>query len=239
MARDFPRTAGQTAAQILRERIMSGALPPGATLNQNDLATAMGMSRIPIRDALRSLAAEGLVQMRAHATASVSPLSLDDLAELYEIRLSLEPDLCARALPSFSAADLAELEIALEELENATDEDDWLALNNRFHEILYRGSGRPRTVEIIDRARQATARYIRVYHRFDPNTLEVEHRLIFEAAKAGQGRRLAALVAAHLSDGYETMLRYVAQNENFPMREERADPATAESAATGKKGRHP
>jgi DNA-binding GntR family transcriptional regulator len=238
MARDFPRTAGQTAAQVIREQILSGVLPPGATLNQNDLATAMGMSRIPIRDALRALAAEGLVEMRAHATALVSPLGLDDLAELYELRLSLEPDLCARSLPALSAEDLTELEEALLKLESAPGADDWLVLNNRFHEILYRRSGRPRTIEIIDRARQATARYIRVYHRFDPNTLEVEHRLIFEAARAGQARRLSALVAAHLSDGYETMLQYVAKTEAFPMREEPADTAISESATNGKKGRH-
>ncbi len=238
MARDFPRTAGQTAAQVIREQILSGVLPPGATLNQNDLATAMGMSRIPIRDALRALAAEGLVEMRAHATALVSPLSLDDLAELYELRLALEPDLCARSLPLLTADDLAELEEALSKLEAAPGADDWLVLNNQFHEILYRRSGRPRTVEIIERARQATARYIRVYHRFDPSTVEVEHRLIFEAASAGHARRLSALVAAHLSDGYETMLRYVAKTEGFPTREERADTATAVSATNGKKGRH-
>lgn len=237
MPREFPRTAGQTAAQLIREQILSGALPPGATLNQNELATAMGMSRIPIRDALRSLAAEGLVEMRAHATASVSPLSLDDLAELYEIRLSLEPELCARALPSLTADDLVELEQALEALEAASEDDDWLVLNDAFHEILYRRSGRPRTIEIINRARQATARYTRVYHRFDQQTVDAEHRLIFEAAKAGHGRRLSSLIAAHLSDGYETMLRYVAKSEGFPMREESPDDAS--SGAYGKKGRHP
>ena len=238
MAREFPRTAGQTAAQQIRQQILSGALAPGATLNQNDLATAMGMSRIPVRDALRSLAAEGLVEMRAHATASVSPLSLDDLAELYELRLSLEPDLCARALPRLTSEDLDEAEAVLEALEQAPSADDWLVLNDRFHEVLYRGSGRPRTIEIIGLARQATARYTRVYHRFDQHTVEVEHRLILEAAKAGHARRLASLVAAHLSDGYETMLRYVAQVENFPMREDTADPANAETATNGTKGRH-
>ncbi|MDH4117404.1 MAG: GntR family transcriptional regulator [Acidimicrobiia bacterium] len=215
MRREFARTAGQTAAQLLREQILSGALPPGATLNQNDLASAMGMSRIPIRDALRSLAAEGLVEMRAHATASVSPLSLDDLAELYDLRLALEPALCARALPDLTSADFAEMEETLEQLEAAEDSDEWLDLNNRFHEVLFRRSKRPRTIEIIKRARLATGRYTRIYHQFDLATVEVEHRLILEAARAGQDRRLAALITAHLSDGYETMIRYVAAQEGF------------------------
>lgn len=238
MAPDFPRTAGQAAAKRIREQILSGALAPGATLNQNELATALGMSRIPVRDALRSLAAEGLVEMRAHATALVSPLTLDDLAELYELRLSLEPDLCARAMPHLTTEDMVEFETALLKLEGAGGDDDWLVLNDAFHEILYRRSGRPRTIEIVNRARQATARYIRVYHRLDQHTVEVEHRLIYEAARAGHARRLSALVAAHLSDGYETMLRYLAQSEASPQREDIPAPADAGTGATGKKGRH-
>lgn len=198
----------------------------------------MGMSRIPVRDALRSLANEGLVQMRANATASVSPLSLDDLAELYDIRLALEPDLCTIALPHLTTADLRDIERALIDLEAASEAEDWLRLNDLFHERLYSRSNRPRTVEIVGRARQATGRYTRIYHRFDRSTVETEHRLIFEAARAGHGRRLAALVAAHLSDGYETMLRYVAQRESFPSGEENTASAWTEPATIGKEWRN-
>ena len=90
MSGSFPRTAGQSAAVELRRRILDGSIEPGTVLNQNELARAMGMSRIPIRDALRILAGEGLISMRAHASAVVAPLSLDDLQELYEIRMAIE-----------------------------------------------------------------------------------------------------------------------------------------------------
>ncbi len=93
-----PRTAGQAAAALIREKILSGELPPGAELNQNELASALGMSRIPIRDALRSLGGEGLIVLREHSTATVAPLSRDDLQELYDIRVAIEPRLCREAL---------------------------------------------------------------------------------------------------------------------------------------------
>ncbi len=211
----FPRTAGQSAARVIRQRILTGELAPGAMLNQNELAEEFGMSRIPIRDALRQLSAEGLVQLRAHATASVTPLSIHDLEELYELRLSLEPKLCGIAAPHLTAADIEELGHTLHALETTTDTDNWLVLNNDFHEILYRRSSRPRTIQIIDRTREATIRYTRIYQQFSPDTVEDDHRAIYEAAVSGHGRRLESLVAAHLSDGYETMLTWVAQHQDL------------------------
>ncbi len=211
----FPRTAGQSAARIIRQRILTGELAPGAMLNQNELAEEFGMSRIPIRDALRLLSAEGLVQLRAHATASVTPLSIHDLEELYELRLSLEPKLCGIAAPHLTAADIEELGQKLGALGATTDTDHWMALNNDFHEILYRRSNRPRTIQIIDRTREATIRYTRIYQQFSPETVEDDHRAIYEAAASGHGRRLESLVAAHLSDGYETMLTWVAQHQDL------------------------
>ena len=128
----LPRTAGQSAARVIRQRILTGELAPGAMLNQNELAEEFGMSRIPIRDALRQLSAEGLVQLRAHATASVTPLSIHDLEELYELRLSLEPKLCGIAAPHLTAADIEELGHTLHALETTTDTDNWLRAQQRL-----------------------------------------------------------------------------------------------------------
>lgn len=209
------RTAGQSAARIIRQRILTGELAPGAMLNQNELAEEFGMSRIPIRDALRLLAAEGLVQLRAHATASVTPLSFTDLEELYELRLSLEPKVCRIATPHLTDDDIIELGERLKDMESETDPDQWLGLNNEFHEILYRRSNRPRTIEIIRRTREATVRYTRIYQQFSPQMVEDGHRMIYEAAVARHGRQLESLVAAHLSDGYETMMTWVAQQQGM------------------------
>ena len=213
-----PRTAGQTAAALIRDQILSGQMSPGSTLNQNELAIAFGMSRIPIRDALAILAGEGLVQIRAHSTATVTPLSLDDLQELYDLRLAVEPRLSREALAHVGRDDLEVMAETLELLDEA-DGSQWLDLNRRFHETLYLCSGKPRSIEFVDRMRRATDRYTSVYFRFDRAKVQLEHRLIYEAAVAGHPRRLEALITAHLSDGYETMLRYLANQGTFQSEE--------------------
>ncbi len=167
------------------------------------------MSRIPIRDALRSLASEGLVQLRAHATASVTPLSIADLQELYEIRIALEPMLCRLALADLTPDHFRAMADSLAEMKEADEPAVWLRANNRFHQVMYAAAGRPRSEEIIRRARQQTARYTRIYYELDRRVADLEHEMILEAARQAQAKRLAALVTAHLSAGYETMLRYL------------------------------
>lgn len=200
------RTAGQVATTLIREKILSGELPPGAELNQNELATALGMSRIPIRDALRSLGGEGLIVLRAHSTATVAPLSTADLQELYDIRVAIEPKLSRQALEYIGAAELDVLGSAFERLERA-DDREWSDANVAFHRAIYTKAPKPRSIEIIDRAREATDRYLRMYHQLDRATDREEHRQIYDSVVAGQGRRLEALIIAHLSSGYETMLQ--------------------------------
>lgn len=202
------RTAGQVATTLIREKILSGDLPPGAELNQNELATALGMSRIPIRDALRSLGGEGLIVLRAHSTATVAPLSVADLQELYDIRVAIEPKLSRQALEHIGEAEVEVLRSALDRLERVNDRD-WSSANVAFHRAIYTNAPKPRSIEIIDRAREATDRYLRLYHRLDRATDLEEHRQIFDAVVARQSRRLEALITAHLSAGYETMLTYL------------------------------
>lgn len=202
------RTAGQVATTLIREKILSGDLPPGAELNQNELAAALGMSRIPIRDALRSLGGEGLIVLRAHSTATVAPLSIADLQELYDIRVAIEPKLSRQALDHMDGEEVDALRSALEHLEGA-DDRSWSSANVAFHRAIYTNAPKPRTIEIIDRAREATDRYVRMYHQLDRATDREEHRQIYDAVVARQGRRLEALITAHLSAGYETMLAYL------------------------------
>jgi len=199
------RTAGQAAARLIRDKIFTGELPSGAGLNQAELAREFGMSRIPIRDALQSLAAEGFVELRAHATASVTPLGIDDLRELYEIRTALEPHLCVLAIGNLDADRFDEMEATLDAMEADPDIPGWLRANNRFHQLIYGASGRNRTVDFINSIRRQTDRYTRIYYTLDREVAELEHRMILEAARRGQEKRLHGLVLAHLSAGYETI----------------------------------
>ena len=205
-------TAGHDAERRIGQQILSGALPPGARLSQSQLAEELGMSRIPVRDALQRLAAEGLVELRPNASATVAPLSTADLEELYELRTAVEPHLCELATPLLTPEDLAAMERELERMARSKGPQSWLDANNAFHAILYRRAPRPRMVEIVDRARQLTDRYSRLVHEHNVQSAQSEHRLIIEAARNEESVRLASLVRAHLASGYETMLALLAGN---------------------------
>jgi DNA-binding GntR family transcriptional regulator len=195
---------------------MAGDLAPGAKLNQHRLATELGMSRIPVRDALRSLAAEGLVTFRAHATALVAPLSMADLQELYEIRISLEPRLGRLAIPNLTDWHFVAMEELLVRMESVTETDSWLPLNNRFHETLYAAADRQRSLDIVRMTRRQTDRYTAVFIELNHSVVDIEHGMILEAARRGHGTRLEALVTAHISSSYEQMLRYLASGGRVP-----------------------
>lgn len=208
-----PETSGQTAARIIREKILSGDLDPGTKLNQHQLAAELGMSRIPVRDALRSLAGEGLVDFRAHTTAVVAELSMADLQELYELRIAIEPALGRRAIPYLSTRHFREMSAILDRLEATADTVSWLALNNRFHATLYAAAARRRSLDMVKLIRRQTDRYTAIYVELNLDVANTEHRMIFEAARGGQGTRLEALLTAHISASYEEMLRYLAKEE--------------------------
>ena len=203
-------TSGQAATRVIRERILSGELQAGTKLNQHELAADLGMSRIPVRDALRSLAGEGLVDLRARTTAVVTPLTMEDLQELYELRISLEPRLGRRAVPNLTETDFGELAEVLEAMEATSEAGTWLALNNRFHETLYRAAGRRRSRDMIRVIRRQTDRYTAVYIELNHAQADTEHRMILDAARNGQTTRIEALLTAHISASYEQMLRYLA-----------------------------
>jgi len=171
------------------------------------------MSRIPVRDALLQLAAEGLVILRPNASASVAPLSIGDLEELYELRNLLEPPLCELAVPLLTAADFAAMERELNRMDDSSDPVDWLDANNAFHAAIYERAPRPRMVELVDRIRQLTDRYSRIAHQFNEKSARSEHLLMLEAARNAEPARLSALVRAHIASGYETMLAYLAENQ--------------------------
>lgn len=195
---------------MIRDRILAGELGPGAKLNQHQLATELGMSRIPVRDALRSLAVEGLVTVRDNTTAVVASLSMEDLQELYEIRISLEPRLGRNAIPNLTTRHFSEMEELLARMGSVTEKEEWLPFNNRFHETLYEAAERTRSLEIVRSVRRQTDRYTAVHVELNQEGVDAEHRMILEAARDGHPTRLEALITAHISSSYEQMLRYLA-----------------------------
>lgn len=159
------RITADYVADALREAINRGELDDGAVLNQAALAQHFGVSRVPVREAMRQLQAEGLIATRAHRLAVVRGLDLERLEEVYDLRALLEGFLIERAVPHMDEAKLQELRALEKEMRGEDDHGAWLELNARFHRKLYEPSGAETTLELIDQLRMRAERYVRLWSR--------------------------------------------------------------------------
>jgi DNA-binding GntR family transcriptional regulator len=201
-------TAPDTIAAALRAEILSGETKPGTLLRQEDLAARFAMSRIPVRDALRLLEAEGLVTIATNRGAQVIQLSRDEVAEIYHLRSLLECDCLSLAVPRMTPEDLEHIERVRQraEIDAATaewNEGDWL-----FHEALYRPSRHDRQIEMIRSLRLTSDLYAGA-HRALPKERKrwlADHRAIVAACRAKQPADALATLKAHLTAAREFVL---------------------------------
>lgn len=188
-------------AEALRRAIREKVIPPGSTLVQEDLARRFEVSRNPVREALRILASEGLVEMTTGGRASVRLLTLEDLRELYDMRIAIEPLLAPALVDEARGRDIAALRAMAEEVSAAPDTDTWLRLNYDFHLRLYEVAGRPHLQRICANLLALTQPYsqenIEIHGGRGP--ANDEHLEMVEALAAGDATQLAELFRKHLS----------------------------------------
>lgn len=161
------QTAAERAVTMLRSAILEGSLEPGQKINQETWAERAGVSLIPIREALGTLAGEGLVTYRPRRGFSVTELDLADLEEVYRLRALLETDALTRGVPYATPADVARLRTAADECELAGSRGDiagQLAANRRFHGTLHALSGSQRLTRLIEHLWDATEAYRALYY---------------------------------------------------------------------------
>src|SRR5215469_11054122 len=115
------RTASEAVAESLRSAIRSGQLEDGAELNQVALAEHFGVSRVPVREAMRQLQAEGWITAPAHHRAVVRAVSLESIIEIFEVRAMLEVHLVSKAIPKLTPQHIAELNGRCDEMERIKD----------------------------------------------------------------------------------------------------------------------
>lgn len=158
-----PVVASQRVADVLAERILSGQLPPGTRIKQDELASELNISRIPVRDALRILETRGLVSLRANAGARVSALTLREMEMSYSIREHLEPMLLAESLPWLTDDDLAAMGAIKRDLEETREVDVYMLLARRFHWLAFSRHQAPLLAQIVERLWDGTQAYRRAY----------------------------------------------------------------------------
>ena len=182
----------------LRADVVSGHLQPGEQVVQETLAERYGVSRVPLREALKILEGEGLVTYRPHRGYFVTDLSIDELREVYRIRELLEAEALTAALNRLTDVDLDAIELLAGDVEAAMGVGDVLAIteaNRRFHFAIYEASGMPRLVRLLRQLWDATDVYRAVFFADASNrdAIAREHRAMLDALRAGDE---AALVEA-------------------------------------------
>lgn len=194
--------ASQRIAEIIADRILSGELPPGARIKQDEIALDLGASRIPVREALRILESRGLVTLRANAGAWVCQMSLHDLALSYQIRERIEPLLLVDSLGELTDADVDELWEIQNEIEATTDVESFLILDRRLHWTSYRRHQAPQLAAMVERLWDTTQHYRRAYTRLagrdGSRTINAEHRLLIEALAAREAETASNVLALHI-----------------------------------------
>jgi DNA-binding GntR family transcriptional regulator len=195
------RTLADRAFVALHDAILTGQLEPGERLPIEQLGGVLGMSAMPIREALRRLDAAGLVENVPHRGARVTELSLADLAEIYEARLALEPLAAGRAAERFSERDARAGTELLLELEQRPDDDSaetWAA-HKAFHFALYEVAGSSWLLRLIEPLWEMSHRYllsVKVPSKLDSRG--AEHAMILQACIDRDSERAALLLSDHL-----------------------------------------
>ena len=191
--------ASHRIAESLRTAILDGSYRPGERIRQEDVAARSGASRIPVREALRMLAAEGLVTLVANSGAWVTRLTMAECAELYLIRERLEPLLLRTSMPRLGEAETGRLAELTEEMEAAgTDVDAFLRADREFHLSSYSGAASGEMWQIIHRMWNTTQHYRREFTRraWEDSGLRIthlEHRLLLDCIRrrdADDGERV-------------------------------------------------
>jgi DNA-binding GntR family transcriptional regulator len=185
-AETIPGTpASERVAEHLRQAILGGSIVPGERVRQEEVAQRLGASRLPVREALRMLEAEGLIEHEANKGARVPRLDRHEVDVIYQMRERLEPLALAESTPGLTDDDLAELERIQQQIESDTDLGRFLELDRAFHLLSYSACRIDPLSSMVVRLWNSTQHYRRAYVSISgPGrrwVINAEHRLLLDA----------------------------------------------------------
>ncbi|NLF04747.1 MAG: GntR family transcriptional regulator [Actinomycetales bacterium] len=185
----------------LRQQILRGTLTPGSRIRQEELAAEFGASRLPVRDALRQLEAEGLVRLVANSGAWVQRLSLAECTEVYLVRERIEPLLLRLSAPHLSPEQLERLGALADEMQGA-DLETFLRLDREFHLLSFSAADTHMLHDLVLRLWNSTQHYRRAFDLVAgvdrASATHAEHRLLVDALARGQLADAEDLLTVHI-----------------------------------------
>jgi DNA-binding GntR family transcriptional regulator len=206
------RTATEYVEATLKAAILEGRIPAGTPLRQDDIARDLDVSRMPVREALRRLEAQALIDAVPHKGAVVTDISAADAADSFAIRMGLEEAALRLSVPHLSPADLDGAAALIEAMEEEPDQAQLGQLNRRFHMALYARAGHPRLLLLVDRELAVFDRYLRFFlaARGRGGMAQEDHRALLAAAHARDTDGAAAVLARHIDTAARGMAEFFA-----------------------------
>jgi DNA-binding GntR family transcriptional regulator len=196
-----PKTAQQAVAEAIRQDITSGKLSPGSWIVQDTLAEQFGMSRIPIREALKTLEAEEYITYVPHSGYRVAKLGLEDLTEVFVLRDILEETLIRDAMPNVVDETVEAMRLEMAKMDRAAAANDLIAVgiaNRRFHFLTFEESRMARTKRIVTQLWNTADAYRPLYsHLMDLSKVNSEHVLMVDAMAVRDVEKMVALNHEH------------------------------------------
>lgn len=217
--------AGNTADYVvkaLRQAILDGTLSSNQSLRQDRIAEELGVSKVPVREALIQLKAEGLVVFTPNRGAVVSEISATEAFEIYAMRLALELTALNHAIPKLGRADLIRAEGVLQILEQEEIRSRWEMLNWEFHQTLYLPAGMPRMLETIRTLHDNVGRYLLIYLA-DPDYRQASnegHWRILEACRNKDAEKALKQLRLHLEAASRELTGFLEQRSTPQIKED-------------------
>lgn len=204
-------TASEVILRHIRSAIMTGALDEGTPIRQDEVAALFNVSKIPVREALKQLEAEGFVTFQRNRGAIVASLTEPEIVQIFEVRAMLESSAIRLSVPQMTEADLTAAATHCRAFEVETDVSRWAELNWAFHSSLYQAGNRPYLLQMIRTVNDRVERYLRVQLTISGGheIAAQEHALILAACRAQDAETAASLVFDHIMGACRSLKRHL------------------------------
>ncbi|OMP65981.1 GntR family transcriptional regulator [Domibacillus epiphyticus] len=192
-------TIHSKVTKVIREAILNGEIAPGEKLVQEELANSLGVSRMPVREALRKLEIEGLIKIEPHRGAVVKTLNIEDIEEIYNLRAQLEKIAVEQSVEKIEEEEIRKLELLVNEMEDTKEAEKFVEANITFHNLLMSNCAWKRLLFFIETLWNGFPQqtpHLLLDHTKKSNQ---EHKEILEAVKKKDAALAGDLVAKHIS----------------------------------------
>ncbi len=201
-------TNSEVIAQHLRSAIVTGQLHEGEPIRQDEVAALFKVSKIPVREALKHLEAEGLVAFQRNRGAVVHSLSESEIVQVYEIRSMLESNAIRLSVPNMTPTTFKRAQRLRDDFSREQDPFRWAQLHWAFHSCLYEDAKRPMLLNLIQSINNRTERYLHIQLQGEGRqTADTEHQALVDVCRRGDADAAARMVQEHIMSACELLRR--------------------------------